>query len=254
MEVNPEEKKRGPTMMHHVHTRPFEKRKAIVLNDLGQPIGPVSEDDDVVGEFSRFLGTIARDNSYAPLTFKTWSKVPNKEKMWEYVLMKYIVPVEGKDWVLKTIRDAWRVHKCRIKKKHYYRWKNDKERWKHRPKQIPDNEFLKLLVMWKNKNEQLRCLRNKERRLSQKNMHTAGPKGFARIREEMRNEHPNKELPSLAEVFERTRKRKEGKVYKDSYDDTSKKIEAMKNYVPPNDGSGPTDAFLDTMGKEYDGR
>lgn len=30
--------------------------------------------------------------------------------------------------------------------------------------------------------------------------------------------------------------------------------EAMKNYVPPNDGSGPTDAFLDTMGKEYDGR
>lgn len=69
--------------------------------------------------------------------------------------MKYIVPVEGKDWVLKTIRDAWRVHKCRIKKKHYYRWKNDKERWKHRPKQIPDNEFLKLLVMWKNKNEQV---------------------------------------------------------------------------------------------------
>ncbi|KAL2938599.1 hypothetical protein RDABS01_022048, partial [Bienertia sinuspersici] len=249
-----ETKKRGPTMMHHVHTREFDKHKVIIFNELGQPIGPVTQEEDTVGEFSRFLGTIARDYSYAPLTIRSWHDVPHKEKMWEYVLLKYIVPIEGKEWVMKSIRDAWRVWKCRFKKKHYYRWKNDKERWEHRSNRIPDDEFLKLLAMWKKKNEQERCMSNKERRLSQKNMHTVGPKSFARIREEMRNEHPNKELPSLADTFERTRRRTEGRIYKDSYDDTTKKLEATKSYVPPEDGSGPTDPYLGTMSKDPNGR
>ncbi|KAL2894523.1 hypothetical protein RDABS01_010432, partial [Bienertia sinuspersici] len=237
-----ETKKRGPTMMHHVHTREFDKRKVIIFNEHGQPIGPVTQEEDTVGEFSRFLGTIARDYSYAPLTIRSWHDVPHKEKMWEY--LKYIVPIEGMEWVMKSIRDAWRVWKCRFKRKHYYRWKNDKERWEHRSNRIPDDEFLELLAMWKKKNEQERCMRNKERRLSQKNMHTAGPKSFARIREEIRNEHPNKALPSLADTFERTRRRTEGRIYKDSYDDTAKKL----------DGSGPTDPYLGTMSKDPNGR
>lgn len=79
--------RRGPTMLHHVHTRPLDKRKTIILNELGQPIGPITEQDDTVAEFARFLGTMARDYSSAPLTYKSWRKVPNKEKMWEYVLV-----------------------------------------------------------------------------------------------------------------------------------------------------------------------
>ncbi|KAL2900566.1 Altered inheritance rate of mitochondria protein 29 [Bienertia sinuspersici] len=43
---------------------------------------------------------------------------------------------------------------------------------------------------------------------------------------------PNKQLPSLAQLFERTRKRQENKRYADTYDDTARKIEAMKNYTP----------------------
>uniref|UniRef100_A0A803N1I2 Uncharacterized protein n=1 Tax=Chenopodium quinoa TaxID=63459 RepID=A0A803N1I2_CHEQI len=34
--------KRGPNMMHKVHMRPFEKREAIMLNEFGQPIRPVT--------------------------------------------------------------------------------------------------------------------------------------------------------------------------------------------------------------------
>ncbi|KAL2938064.1 mRNA export factor ICP27-like protein, partial [Bienertia sinuspersici] len=135
------ETKRGPTMLHKVHMRSFEKREAIILNEFGQPIGPVTPEKDTVGEFSRFLGTIARDYGTAPLLHKTWKLVPSKEKMWEYVLL-----------------------------------------------------------------------------------------------------------------FERTRKRQENKRYADTYDDTARKIEAMKNYTPPDDGSGPKDPYLGVMGKEYTGR
>ncbi|KAL2933241.1 ATP synthase subunit b' [Bienertia sinuspersici] len=180
------ETKRGPTMLHKVHMRSFVKCEAIILNEFGQPIGPVMPEKDTVGEFSRFLGTIARDYGTAPLLHKTWKLMPSKEKMWEYVLD--------------------------------------------------------------------RCSSNQSRRKGQRNMHTIGPRSFAKIREEMKNEDPNKQLPSLAQLFERTRKRQESKRYADTYDDTARKIEAMKNYTPPDDGSGPKDPYLGVMGKEYTGR
>ncbi|KAK9682087.1 hypothetical protein RND81_10G049100 [Saponaria officinalis] len=140
-------------MLHDVHTRPYEQRKTIILNEFGQPIGPITEKEDTVAEFSRFLGTIVRDYGYAPLAFNTWRKVPKKENMWEYVLMKYIVPDEGKDWVLRTIGAAWRLHKCRFKRKHYYLYKDDKTRWQNRSKRVPDEDFITLLATWKKKTE-----------------------------------------------------------------------------------------------------
>ncbi|CAI9303743.1 unnamed protein product [Lactuca saligna] len=172
-------------MMHGVQVRNFNEREAIICNKFGQPIGPVTKEKDIVGQFSRFLGTIARTYSYAPLTYKEWRKVPHKEKMWEFVLK--------------------------------------------------------------------RCLIAKDVRMSQKNMHTAGPKSFARIHEEMMNDDPNKEPPTLAQMFERTPRRIVGNKYVDTYDDTANKIEQMKNYKPSEDGSAPLDPFLATMGKEYDG-
>ncbi|KAK1414869.1 hypothetical protein QVD17_30630 [Tagetes erecta] len=88
-----------------------------------------------------------------------------------------------------------------------------------------------------------RCLRAKEIRMSQKNMHTAGPKSFARIRDKLRKEDPNNEVPSLTQLFEHTRKRTEGHTYLDTYDDTARKIEQMKNYKSPEDGSALVDPF-----------
>ncbi|GKA24414.1 hypothetical protein Tco_0710447, partial [Tanacetum coccineum] len=79
-------KKRGPTMMHGIHVREFDARETIVCNKFGQPIRPVTKERDIVGQFSWFLGTIARNASYAPLTYSSWSKVPDKEMMWKYVL------------------------------------------------------------------------------------------------------------------------------------------------------------------------
>ncbi|XP_048489881.2 uncharacterized protein LOC125491853 [Beta vulgaris subsp. vulgaris] len=236
--------------MHPVHMRPLEKREAIILNEFGQPIGPVTPKKDTIGEFSRFLGTIARDYGNALLTYRSWRKVPGKDKLWEYVLSKYLVPEEGKEWVLKSIGAAWRIHKCRFKKRHYHKYTTNNLRWMKRPKTIPEEDFKQLLLLWNKKEEKARCSLNQSRRKAQKNNHTAGPKSFARIREEMKNEDPNKQFPSLAQVFERTCARDEKKKYADTFEDT----EPMKSYQPIEDESDPKDAFMGVMEKEYPGR
>ncbi|GJZ28126.1 hypothetical protein Tco_0572773 [Tanacetum coccineum] len=83
----------------------LRKLKANVPNDADYEIWlPLY----LVDEFFWFLGTIARNASYAPLTYNSWPKVPNKEMMWKYVLGKYIVPDNAKSWELTTIRDCWR--------------------------------------------------------------------------------------------------------------------------------------------------
>ncbi|KAL2943752.1 Fructose-1 6-bisphosphatase cytosolic, partial [Bienertia sinuspersici] len=184
-------------MLHKVHMHSFEKREAIILNLFGQPIDLVMPEKDTVGEFSRFLGTIARDYGTAPLLHRTWKLVPSKEKMWEYVLTKYIVPEQGREWVLKTIV-AWRIHKCRFTKKHYCRYPNNKLRWLNHPKRVPGDDFKKLLILWNKKIEKvIVCL---------------GRECFRQYKE------------------------------------------AMKNYTPPEDGSGPKVPYLGVMGKEYTGR
>ncbi|KAF5764796.1 putative transposase, Ptta/En/Spm, plant [Helianthus annuus] len=86
--------------------------------------------------------------------------------------------------------------------------------------------------------------------MCQKNMHTAGPKSFARICEEMKNDNPNQEFPTLTQLFERTCKRTKGGVYVDTYDDTARKIEQMKNYKSTEDDNATVDPFLVVMNKE----
>ncbi|KAL8233726.1 hypothetical protein R6Q59_019826 [Mikania micrantha] len=74
LEKTIESKKRGSTMLHVVHTRKADDREIIICNEFGQPVGPVTNEKDVVGRFSRFLGTIARNHSYAPLIHSSWHK------------------------------------------------------------------------------------------------------------------------------------------------------------------------------------
>ncbi|KAD6453727.1 hypothetical protein E3N88_08433 [Mikania micrantha] len=218
----PESKKRGPTMLHVVHMRKVDDREMIICNEFGQPVGPVTNEKDVVGRFSRFLGTIARNHSYAPLIHSSWHKVPHKDKIWEYILEKYDVPDAAKKWVLMTIGHSYKVHKCRFKKKHFYQFRDDKTRWKNRPKSIPEGDFAQLLRLWNNTNVKI-------------------------------NDDSNKELPTLTKMFEHTRKRTERRAYVDTYDDTQRKIEQMKNYKSSENESASVDPFTIVMNKENSG-
>ncbi|KAL6544369.1 hypothetical protein OROGR_010866 [Orobanche gracilis] len=138
--LNPERKDRGKTQMIHVRTR--KDKREIKLNKHVQPVS----DDDELSEFSNFLGTTARQ--YVSLTNISWHVVPDKEILWEYGTDKYIISDDGKEWVMRAMRDACRVYKCCIKKKHFTAYDNDDERIKNKPDDIPLEDFKVLLMYW----------------------------------------------------------------------------------------------------------
>ncbi|KAL4582396.1 hypothetical protein LXL04_006944 [Taraxacum kok-saghyz] len=77
----------------------------------------------------------------------------------------------------------------------------------------------------------------------------AGPKRFTQIRDEMKNEDPNHEFPTLTQMFERTRKRTDERIYVDTYDNTARKL----NYKPLEHESDVVDPYMVVMNKEHDG-
>lgn len=81
-------KKRGPTTMKEVHSRIEEDQKAIFLNELNQPIGPV---DNTVNEFSNFLETLAKTETLTPMIVNAWPQMLTKESLWEYAQVNSIL-------------------------------------------------------------------------------------------------------------------------------------------------------------------
>lgn len=76
---------RGKTRMEKVHSRSYDKRVVISMNDKFQA---VSDDDQIIAELSNFLGTLRRS---VPLTYKSWTDVPKnlKKMLWNYVQVNY---------------------------------------------------------------------------------------------------------------------------------------------------------------------
>ncbi|KAL2900413.1 Breast cancer type 1 susceptibility protein-like protein, partial [Bienertia sinuspersici] len=134
----------GLTNMFEVHARKFEDRVAIYCNDKGQPIGPKKARNKMTG----FLGTIAHDYNWAPLTYTNWQKFPDKDKIWEYVNSKYILPPESYDWVMETLYVSWRGFKCRLKRDHCYPYETYEKRLNSRPDNVPEDHFKLLLKYW----------------------------------------------------------------------------------------------------------
>ena len=78
-----EKRTRGKTLCKNIHARSLEERVEVTF-DKGQAIGPC---DKIVTDLSFFLGTIARNPTFCPLTYTNWKAIPddNKLRMWKYV-------------------------------------------------------------------------------------------------------------------------------------------------------------------------
>ena len=74
---------RGKTLCNNIHARSLEERVEVTF-EKGQAIGPSEKN---VTELSFFLGTIARNPTFCPLTYTSWKALPddNKRRMWDYV-------------------------------------------------------------------------------------------------------------------------------------------------------------------------
>ncbi|XP_048503447.2 uncharacterized protein LOC104896806 isoform X1 [Beta vulgaris subsp. vulgaris] len=236
---------RGPTMCKDVHAWTAEDRKPIILNEMGKPIGP---DKKTVDKFSRFLGTLARNSSLAPLNKLNWHHVVDKDKIWSYVKKKYMISEEGKDPVLASIGRLWRKHKCIIKQRHFTQYDNDNDRKKNAPDTMPASHFKDLLEFWNLELVQIQSEKKRESRLIQTDRHTMGPTSFARKQHELQQQDAEKKPPSQALLYKETRKRKADKNYKTSFEPIQRNIEKMEEVQKESQINGD-DAYYKVMNK-----
>lgn len=246
-------RKRGKTLCKNIHARDYKNRQEITLNEEGQPIGP---DEKRVAELSSFLGTIARSADLCPLTFNNWKALVKSwedeeiDPVWEYVNEKYIIPEKGKKNVFAIVNDAWRRYKHLIKKNHFTKYKTMRERLKNRPEEVPEEDFKKLLVYWRDENSQEVSLQNAQNIAQLKWRHRTGNKAFAVIREKMRVSNEDKEPPSQAEMFIATRQSKKGKELDQETNIAITKLQDLiEKYGKPSE-----EAFQSVCGKEKPGR
>ncbi|KAH0709467.1 hypothetical protein KY284_010894 [Solanum tuberosum] len=226
-EISKPKKVRGQTTCKDIHARNLEERKELTF-DKGQAMGPTNK---IVLELSNFIGTIARNPRFISLMYTSWHAVPNdtKKRMWEYINSKFLIPVEGKKWVMTGLHDAWSTLEDMLAK---------------RPDGIPDNQFRQLIEYWKHPTVQAICEMNYQNRKKQKWRHGMGPINFARVRVALRAAKDNNEEPSKPQMFIATRT----KTGKEIQADTQVAIAELQNRQ--NSEETTDDAFRAVFGKK----
>ncbi|KAL2934370.1 Ankyrin repeat domain-containing protein 17 [Bienertia sinuspersici] len=117
-----------------------------------------------VKDLSRFLGTIARTTEFAPLNYVDWPSVPTHDQIWEYVLEKFMIPPEGRSWVLETVNLSWRGYKSKLKKM-YLEAVEKGSNLDELYELVPEDELKDLISYWNTSpaKEQVRRTREIER-------------------------------------------------------------------------------------------
>ncbi|XP_015969880.1 uncharacterized protein LOC107493291 [Arachis duranensis] len=130
---------------------------------------------------------MGRNSDFITLMYTSWKAVPLKVKkrIWKYINSKFILPKEGKGWVMTGVREAWKGYKTRIKGKHFERYNNIEDMLKNRPLDIPEVQFQKLIAYWSIPSVKALSRLNSENRKKQQHQHRMGPISFARVRNEM---------------------------------------------------------------------
>ncbi|KAH0773666.1 hypothetical protein KY290_010803 [Solanum tuberosum] len=244
--ISKKKKVRGQTTCKNIHARNLEERDEVTF-DKGQAVGPT---DKIVSELTNFIGTISRNPRFINLMYTSWHAVPKyiKKRMWEYINSKFLIPIEGKNWVMTGLRDAWRRHKQKMKERIFDKNSTVEDMLAKRPDDIPEGQFRQLIEYWKHPTVQAISEVNSQNRKKQQWRHRMGPINFARVRVALRATKENNEEPSQSEMFIATRT----KTGKEIQADTKVAIAELQNRQ--NSGETTDDAFRAVFGKEQPGR
>ncbi|KAM3304597.1 hypothetical protein P3S67_011463 [Capsicum chacoense] len=122
-----------------------------------------------------------------------------------------------------------------------------------RPKTVPELVFADLLQHWNSKEVKDKSNANKQNQKIWKYPRTVGKTSFALIHEEKKKETSG--AVSNKKFFVDTRRRKSGRVYKDSYEDITNQIVEMERVKAQQseDASQSVDAFTTVMGPDHPG-
>ncbi|KAL2893950.1 50S ribosomal protein L13, partial [Bienertia sinuspersici] len=182
-----------------IHARTLEERTPIIPNCYGQPIGPMRKD---LKDLSRFLGTIARTTEFAPLNYE-----------------KFMIPLEGRSWVLETVNLSWLGYKSKLKKM-YLEAVEKGSNLDELYELVPEDELKDLISYWNTSPAKEQSKKNKRNREKLDDMHTMAPSSYAALRHKLKQEDPNKQEPLKAKVYRESRIRNPKKTYKTSYGNT----------------------------------
>uniref|UniRef100_A0A803MQV7 Transposase n=1 Tax=Chenopodium quinoa TaxID=63459 RepID=A0A803MQV7_CHEQI len=220
-------------MLPKVHAQTRDEREVIILNSLGQPVGPTRK---IVQEFKQFLGTVARDSELAPLNYINFPSLLTLDKMWEYV---------------QAINGSWKAHKCFTKRNYFSAYPTDALRWFHKPDTISEPQFRELLQYWHSKEAEEISKINKDNRQMLDDMHTMGRNSYAILRHKLKQQDPDKQEPSQARVYKESRKRTVGRKYLTNHEKIEENIAKMdaleSSQHEDRDGSNSKDPYSEVI-------
>ncbi|XP_016499587.1 uncharacterized protein LOC107818160 [Nicotiana tabacum] len=124
-----------------------------------------------------------------------------------------------------------------------------------KPENIPAYQFKELLKYWNSDKHKKMSATNIENRKKLKDPYTASKKSFAIVRNDLEKEKETSDPLSLKDIFVATRQRKPGRTYKESNEDTTRKIAEMESIeTQQSENSDESiNAFASIMGPEHPG-
>ncbi|KAM3369673.1 hypothetical protein ACQJBY_017521 [Aegilops geniculata] len=229
----------GLKLSLEVWTLPKGVRIPVSLNTSGEPVGKAA------GTLSNFLCAIARDGVLAPLTYHDWRRVPEKNKniIWHIVKLKFDIAPVGELWIMKSLGKRWRSWKSFLKLQHYDTHETEEERLADRNPRVVKEQWQFLVAYWSTEKAKAASARSKASQSNVVAHHTAGTKSFARIIEEEKQKRPNKDGPSVEDLFMMTHTPKNGKPMKKA---TADAIARLRKQV---ESSGGDSAAHDSSSK-----
>ncbi|KAM1365371.1 hypothetical protein ACFX13_044379 [Malus domestica] len=155
--------------------------------------------------FSGQLGIIARNGQKVPLTYVSWTEMPDHvlDDIWKEVTV---------------IGNRWRDWKCRVKQRWYDSYLTDEQRLSFTPPQVTTDQWKRLVKYWGLPNIKEYSEANKANRAHGGAPHRTSRTSFAQLKHEMREKGEKTDWLSM---FIKTRTKKTKNDDRDLFDEES---------------------------------
>ncbi|KAG8374944.1 hypothetical protein BUALT_Bualt10G0048200 [Buddleja alternifolia] len=238
---------RGPTCMPKVWGQPSDKLVEVSFNDLGQP-----NDQYKTSTLAHFLGTIARNGRYCPLSYQDWRLMPRsyKDEMLKIVKTKFDLPPGKEPYILKSINKKWRNWKCQVKKLNFDPNIPIEQQMLDIPDRVDEEQYKTLVKHW------IISEKNRQTRAQLDLLHRMGKKSFALVKELMKKKLGR--YPTRAELFEECYYRADGSPASAIIQEAIEHMKELGEQEPESSNHdcihNPQDTYAKIMGEDKHGR
>ncbi|KAG8364814.1 hypothetical protein BUALT_Bualt18G0037800 [Buddleja alternifolia] len=242
---------RGPTCMPKVWGQPSDKLVEVSFNDLGQP-----NDQYKTSTLAHFLGTIARNGRYCPLSYQDWRLMPRSYKDEMLKITKFDLPPGKESYILKSINKKWRNWKCQVKKLNFDPNILIEQQMLDIPDSVDEEQYKTLVKHWMSDKSKRKSEKNRQTRAQLDLLHRMGKKSFALVKELMKKKLGR--YPTRAELFEECYYRAGGSPTSAIIQEAIEHMKELGEQEPESSNHdcihNPQDTYAKIMGEDKHGR